>query len=475
MDEATSGGESEASETAAVETPAASGSAPHTYDSAALDSARYRLTDLIPVRIWTLSVLTLGGLALVAGIESLYGGVLHSGSIALPASALSALDVAAAGSLAAWFSSLLLTSAAAASWLVYALRRHRVDDYRGTYRIWLWAGAALFLTSIDATCRCHEILRELMPQLTGTPLLGDGTVWWMMLYGLVLGGLAIRMLVEMRRCRSATTVGILAGVCYALAASLHLGWPPLDGDVLEAMLHSSLVLLGHGGVLLSVMLYARHVLLDAQGRIPPRPKRARRPAQAPKPPAEPRAKRGKGTRVDGTRIDGAHATGTSGRRRRGGSDETADQAASDGDEDLASDANSRTARRERPQRGSASSPNSSAPNSSGPNSSTPNSSAAGPSNGRSADAKPIRGKEPPTDAMSSAGTASSKSSSQPSSGRAGGAKPPLDVKRRSSDAVRSYDDDLGDGDMADQGDDDTAGLSKAERRRLRKMKRRQQA
>src|SRR5204863_398638 len=62
---------------------------------------------------------------------------------------LAALDVAARGSLAAWYASVLLLAATGWSFIVFAIRAHRVDDYRGRYRVWLWTTAALAWLSLD--------------------------------------------------------------------------------------------------------------------------------------------------------------------------------------------------------------------------------------------------------------------------------------------------------------------------------------
>ena len=115
--------------------------------------------------------------------------------------AVAALDLAAKGSLGCWFSSLLLLAASVAAILVYTVRRHRTDDYQGRYRIWLWAAACWFLMATDQAASLREAFRDLMIALTGTPLLGDGSLWWVVVYVLVLGAVGSRLLVDMRSSR----------------------------------------------------------------------------------------------------------------------------------------------------------------------------------------------------------------------------------------------------------------------------------
>ena len=98
-----------------------------------------RVMDLVPKKASTLALLFFAGLLAIAGLEALY----HT----MPALAdratdgrIEAFDLDGEGSLAVWFSSATLALAAATSWLVYFVRRHRGDDYSGSYRLWLWAG-----------------------------------------------------------------------------------------------------------------------------------------------------------------------------------------------------------------------------------------------------------------------------------------------------------------------------------------------
>lgn len=105
--------------------------------------------------------------------------------------------------MASWFSSLLFGLAAAGSVLVYSIRRHRLDDYRGSYRLWLWCAAAWLVMSIDATANLHAPFSAAMAQATGWSMLG-GAAWWIGVWGSMLAILALRLLLEVRECRTAT-------------------------------------------------------------------------------------------------------------------------------------------------------------------------------------------------------------------------------------------------------------------------------
>ncbi|NQT39847.1 MAG: hypothetical protein HQ581_20300, partial [Planctomycetes bacterium] len=146
-----------------------------------------RLTDLIPMRFSTFALLAVVGLAIVVGLETLYWWMplladrTTDGRVA-------AFDLDGEGSLAVWFSSTTLLLAGCASVIVYSVRRYRIDDYQGRYRIWIWAAACCLLLSIDETASLHEGFKEMMAAVTGTRLFGDGSIWWVTAYFFLLAG-----------------------------------------------------------------------------------------------------------------------------------------------------------------------------------------------------------------------------------------------------------------------------------------------
>ena len=114
----------------------------HYGDADFLDQ-QLRLLDLIPRGLVAFTVLPITATAILVGLEFAYAWMVQR--VAGGGTLVAALDLAAKGSLACWFSSLMLLAASVAALLVYAVRRHRTDDYQGRYRIWLWAAACWFL------------------------------------------------------------------------------------------------------------------------------------------------------------------------------------------------------------------------------------------------------------------------------------------------------------------------------------------
>jgi hypothetical protein len=240
-----------------------------------------RVTDLVPVRMLPIVAWFSVAFGCVAGLEALYAGMPQIASATGPCR-IAAFDLAAKGSLATWFSSLLLLLATLAAIVVYTIRRHKNDDYHGRYRIWIWAACCWTLMSVDEVSNLHEAFRDLMVRFCGTPLLGDGSIWWLILGFFLFGSVGLRLLVDMRFCRASCSAMVLASLCYALAAACHFGLVVAGEAAQQVMIAAGAKMAGHLLLLSAIVLYGRHVILDAQGLISqeqPRPKK--KPAKRP--------------------------------------------------------------------------------------------------------------------------------------------------------------------------------------------------
>jgi hypothetical protein len=247
-------------------------------NAAAVKSERYgdadflkhqlRLSDLIPRRFLVLFSLFVAGAAVIAGLETGYTWMCQRA--AAGNALVAALDVEAKGSLACWFSSLLLLAVAAGSLAVYSIRRHRTDDYQGRYRIWLWAAGVWFLAATDQAASLHEWFQRTMISLSGTTLVGDGAAWWLVVYAVLVGAIGSRLFLEMRPSRLSTVSLAAALAACGLAVSARWNWAFPQNTVAAVLLETSCEMAGCLLLLLTVTLYARHILLDAEGLLPAR-------------------------------------------------------------------------------------------------------------------------------------------------------------------------------------------------------------
>jgi hypothetical protein len=235
-------------------------------------AAQPKITDLIPSKPLTLVLLFLAGALVIAGLETLYYWMPQFAALATDGR-IAAFDLDSEGSLGAWFSSLLLLASGLVCLLIWSLRRHRLDDYHGRYRVWFWAAGVWFVMSIDEACSLHEGFKELMAHATGQRLMGDGSLWWIMAYGLVLGTLGIRLLLEMRPCRTSTSFFVLTGLIWAAAIVWQLGLVMPGSGARGVMVEEGCEMLGDLVLLLGLAIHARYVLLEVQGLLPERSRR----------------------------------------------------------------------------------------------------------------------------------------------------------------------------------------------------------
>lgn len=253
-----------------------------TYTAAALAENQPPITVLIPRRLWTLTVWLLLGLTAIAGLEAAYGQLqLRPRSLL---SQTASLNVVSRGGLASWLSSLLLLAAAFQSVLIYRLRRHRVDDYRGRYRLWCWMPVVWVGMAIGISTHVGEDLAD----LTRLLLPHEGwafATWWPLAWGGVWLTLAMRLAIEIRRSRGALSFLLVATVCYLGSCLMAAGVWGLPAGMLQTMVDSTALMSGHLAVFIALAVYSRYVFLDAHGLLAA----ARRPRAAAKPKKTPAA------------------------------------------------------------------------------------------------------------------------------------------------------------------------------------------
>ncbi len=242
------------------------------YTAAAKRENHKRATDYLPRGRISLAGWYFAGLLCVAGLLLAY---LNAASEKIAALGLTSLfDASQGGSLAGWFSSFLFGLAAMASVLIYSVRRHKLDDYRGRYRLWLWCAAAWVVMSIDATANLHAPLSRAMAKATGWSMLPEGAIWWIGLWGIVITILALRLLFEVRQCRMAMLAIFGVAGLWSASLAIEFGWIPVREY--GAVIATGCRLAGQVTLLASIAVYARHVLLDAEGLLKIRQQKAKK-------------------------------------------------------------------------------------------------------------------------------------------------------------------------------------------------------
>ncbi len=239
-----------------------------------------RVTDLVPLRLLAHFLLLFAGLAAMGGIALLYAWMPHLEPLT-SGGRIAAFDLAGRGNLAAWFSSSALLAASVGSVLVYSVRRYKTDDYRGYYRIWLWAATFWLLMSIDTTAGLRDGFKDVLAQLTGTAVYGDGTVWWAVPYLVLLSALGSRLIVDAWPARLSTAALVVAGACLTAAVVGQVGWVHTEAGAGVPIFARGAEMLGCWMLFVATALHARYVLLDAAGLLPRRAPKAANPLADP--------------------------------------------------------------------------------------------------------------------------------------------------------------------------------------------------
>ncbi|HKD37191.1 MAG TPA: hypothetical protein VKB78_10330, partial [Pirellulales bacterium] len=257
-----------------------------------------RISDLVPRSYVAIGFFFLAGLTAIAGLAAAH---LYLPELAAwgTKEGTAAFELGSRGSLASCLGSVWLALAGLGSLLVYSIRRHKVDDYRGHYRWWFIAGLAWLVMSLDAITGLHELFRAAMTRLSGYSAPAAGHAWWIGAWGLLLAATFVRLLLDMRACRMALLTIALAPAAWCGGLAVQLSGKSLT-NISPTLVAETLKLSGHFLLLLGVVLYARHVILHAQGLLPSRDAK-RRKERAKKEAAEPASKSpvaGSGTRID---------------------------------------------------------------------------------------------------------------------------------------------------------------------------------
>jgi hypothetical protein len=221
-----------------------------------------RITDLVPRPNAVFAAIFAAGVTVIGVLEVLFLAIPALSSMTTDGR-VAAFDLDSEGSLAVWFSCATLELAAASALLIYGIRRHTLGLGRKGHRVWLCAAACWLVMSVDECGSVHEAFKELMSKTTGHRLLGDGTIWWVAAYGIVLGAVGLRLLWTMRRCPGAAAALGATALCYSIAVLAEMAWILPRKGTPGVMLEEGSEMLGNLCLLLSMGLFARHAAEEA--------------------------------------------------------------------------------------------------------------------------------------------------------------------------------------------------------------------
>lgn len=232
---------------------------PCRYNSLALQSLQAPIVRYLPLRRYHLLVWFLVGLLPIAGLA-----VLHVWQPTMESDLASggteALVLGNRGSFASWWASSSLAFSVLVILGIYSVRRHRRDDHRGRFTVWRLGILAAVVASMEATTGFHETL-----QAFGEKIGGARQSFWVVAYVIFFGAILIRLGLEMAVSRLALTSLLIASSCYLWAVVVEVNPAEIGNVELIRLSQQVALLLGHHGILFSLVAYAREIVLEAMG------------------------------------------------------------------------------------------------------------------------------------------------------------------------------------------------------------------
>lgn len=229
-----------------------------TYSKTAVDERRIRIVDMIPLY---LVHVTLAYAAIVLTVAVLLA-MHHYGANIVRWADLTRVD-----SLGTYLSAGSLFVGAMLAFLTYRIRRHRLDDYRGRYRCWLWFAGLLLFASLDCMLNFRSDVARGLEAVTRVRLLGQTDGWWVVVWCVAYGSMTLRALIEVRESKGTIAVGLISAVLLFTGMTLQMDLLLLPASLPANLTLHATQLLGVGLLLATLVQYSRYVWLDAQGLV----------------------------------------------------------------------------------------------------------------------------------------------------------------------------------------------------------------
>lgn len=227
-----------------------------TYGSRVHRGLRGRWFGLVPVRRRTMLVAT-GTVAAIALVLCAF----HYMAVAWPSIANQSaiarpLRLDRPDSFGRWFAGILMMGSAGASFLIYQLRRHKRDDFRGHYRLWWLVLIVMILASLNSVVSLIDWSGALLDAAIGKRVALAGSDWIRIVVSLGGAVLALRLIAELHRSRAAL-IAMLAAASF-LAIPEAAKWNVLEVETIGRWaLVTSAPLLAFTSLFLAFGIYLR--------------------------------------------------------------------------------------------------------------------------------------------------------------------------------------------------------------------------
>lgn len=169
-------------------------------------------------------------------------------------------------SLATWLKVNSWSTAGLVCLVIFSIRQHRSNDFRGTYRLWRWLAVGCVLLSLGTLVDFPGMTSEWSVALFGKGLDRSGTfVISLQLFTVVVVG--VRLLFELRSSRGATALASAAVACCLAAFLMQHAEVGASLQSNREFVAGNLWLWTAALSLMCLVTYARFVILHASGAI----------------------------------------------------------------------------------------------------------------------------------------------------------------------------------------------------------------
>ena len=181
-----------------------------------------RWFSLVPIQMRTFAVVAGVSLAITIGMVALHYLAVTWSPLAYREEIARPLRLDRADSFGRWYLAILLAGSAGASLMIYQLRRYRIDDYLGRYRLWRVILLLFLAASIGVSVSLVSWVGSLVDFAFGKRIALAGEDWVRLLVSIGGGIIALRLVAEVYRCRIAL-VGVLVGIGWMMVPEAA-GW-----------------------------------------------------------------------------------------------------------------------------------------------------------------------------------------------------------------------------------------------------------
>ncbi len=239
-----------------------------------------RLVQLIPVRRRSFIAVIVASIAITASLLTAHYLVYVNGWLPWYGHPLAvALDATHPQSIAAWLGSHLWLLCLGATILTFQLRRHKLDDYNGEYRLWFWLVFTCIIASIDSTTHITELFGHSLDRWSRANIGWSGQAVVLATLATLVGMLGLRLCTELKTVPLSLICWLIGLASWAGSALLSQEMFRVDMAIQTRIwLRAGLWLVGLTSIWIAAVAYLRHVYMEAQRRFLARGLLARRSA-----------------------------------------------------------------------------------------------------------------------------------------------------------------------------------------------------